>query len=332
MRSPLNRRRFLQIAATASLVSALPVSGLRAAADLHRWHGRALGGEAEIILPRRPDSEKLALKLANEIKRLEKIFSLYDSRSEISRLNRAAEIANPSPEFYELLEQARYFSRLTDGSFDITVQPLWDLHMQADRFPRSSFPRLEQSVHELVDYQKLNLQKHRVSFAQKGMAITLNGIAQGYITDKITRMLVAEGYDNCLVNLGEIRALGQHPDQRDWSIRVAAPDPATQKLFSLSLRPGEAVATSASLGTAFHDGTTHLLDPTAAKRALPYLTLTVVAPDATTADALSTGFSFLSQAEIETAISSLDNITVHATDRGGKPLPPLISASLKEQM
>ncbi|MCZ4281400.1 FAD:protein FMN transferase [Kiloniella laminariae] len=329
MRSPLNRRRFLQIAATAALVGALPASGVRAETGLHRWHGRALGGEAEILLPRRSDSEKLSLKLVNEIKRLEKIFSLYDNDSEITQLNRTAVIDNPSPELYELLEKAQRFSHLTDGSFDITVQPLWDLHMEADRFPDSAFPRLERSVRELVDYQKLELQQDKISFAQKGMAITLNGIAQGYITDRITRMLIAEGYDNCLVNLGEIRALGQHPDQRNWSISVAAPGPDARELFSLSLRPGEAVATSASLGTRFRDGTPHLLDPKAEKQELPYQTLSVVAPDATTADALSTGFSFLSQKEIQTAISSLENITVHVTDRDGKPLPPLTSTSLR---
>ena len=56
------------------------------------------------------------------------------------------------------------------------------------------------------------------------MSITLNGIAQGYITDKVTELLASFGISNTLVNMGEYRALGSKNNGEDLKIGIRNPD------------------------------------------------------------------------------------------------------------
>jgi thiamine biosynthesis lipoprotein len=61
-----------------------------------------------------------------------------------------------------------------------------------------------------------------------GTAVTLNGIAQGYITDKVVDLLRAEGIDHSVVDMGETRVIGTHPDGRPWDVAIADPDEPTR--------------------------------------------------------------------------------------------------------
>jgi thiamine biosynthesis lipoprotein len=121
------------------------------------------------------------------------------------------------------------------------------------------------------------------------MAVTLNGIAQGYITDRVADLLRARGWSNILIDLGEVRALDDHPEGRPWSIAIRDPKQPDQFLTRLSLRD-QAVATSAGGATTF-DGNGrhhHLFTPETGRSASAYMAVTVVADRAVTADALST--------------------------------------------
>jgi hypothetical protein len=155
-------------------------------------------------------------------------------------------------------------------------------------------PVAEAGGRGLVDYRRIEVDAGRIAFARRGMAVTLNGIAQGYITDRISALLRARGFDNVLVNLGEFRALGGHADGAPW--RVAVPDPVQpwRRLRTLALADA-ALATSGGYGTQFDAAGRHhhLFDPRDGRSAGFYRSVSVLAPDATTADALSTGLSIL---------------------------------------
>ena len=94
------------------------------------------------------------------------------------------------------------------------------------------------------------------------MAITLNGIAQGSITDRVTDLLRAEGLAQVLVDLGEVRALGRHPDGRAWRVGIADPL-APDRLRETLAIDDQAVATSATTGVRFDAAGRyhHLLNP-----------------------------------------------------------------------
>lgn len=266
----LSRRRFVTIAAG---TAALALAGVpaRAASDLRRWKGVALGAQAEMILP--ASAMPLLPRLRAEIERLEAIFSLYRPDSALVRLNAAGMLDAPPLELVELLAQAQGLSRLTDGAFDVTVQPLWALHARGG----ASAEELA-GARALVDWRALEVEPHRVRFARRGMAATLNGIAQGYITDRVAELLKREGLDEVLISLGETRALGAHPDGRPWQVAPAADaDP-------LPLADG-ALATTEPAG--------HVFDPATGRPGGGLARVTVQAPTATVADAVSTALPLL---------------------------------------
>lgn len=270
----LSRRRFVCIAAGAAGL-AMAGGRARAAEGLRRWKGVALGAEAEMILP--ASAMALLPRLRAEIERLEAIFSLYRTDSALVRLNAAGVLAAPPLELVEVLTRAQGFSRLTDGAFDVTVQPLWALHAGGMATAKDLA-----RARALVDWRAVDVEPHRIRFARPGMAATLNGIAQGYITDRIAGMLKREGLDEVLISLGETRALGRHPDGRPWKVAPAADADA------LPLSDG-AQATTEPGG--------HLFDPRTGGPAGTLARVTVQAPTATVADAISTALPLLAPDE-----------------------------------
>jgi thiamine biosynthesis lipoprotein len=145
----------------------------------------------------------------------------------------------------------------------------------------------------------------RIAFARSGMAVTLNGIAQGFITDRIATILRSGGCDSVLADLGEIRALGTHPNGQAWRIGLADPWVPDQIARTLEITD-RAVATSAANGFQFDPSGRfhHLLDPTTGSSAGRYASVSVVARDATTADALSTSLTLMPIAEAERVLNA----------------------------
>jgi thiamine biosynthesis lipoprotein len=218
-------------------------------------------------------------------------------------------------------EKSKQLSELTNGNFDVTVQPLWELHSAGSGYSTVQLFKLEQSVRGLLGYKNLKVSSEKISFEKGGMAITLNGIAQGYITDKITQLLSNHGLTDSLINIGEIKALGHHPDGRNWKVAIADTSSNKETLQtqqkSVSLNDGQAIATSSYLGTTITDGTPHLLNPLTHQDEYRYQSMSVIASDATTADALSTGFYFMSIDKIRDVVNTQPNLKVHAVDNMG---------------
>jgi thiamine biosynthesis lipoprotein len=264
------------------------------------WRGRALGAEAGLILAHgdQAAARRAAALCLAEIARLERIFSLFDPESEICRLNRDGRLPAPSHDLRVVLAEALRISRLSGGAFDVTVQPLWRLYAQHfARHRRAPGARDIAAARALVDYRAIDLDQGAVRLARPAMAVTLNGIAQGYITDRAADLLRDEGFTRVLVQLGETRALNHPEDGSAW--RVAVPDlrdgdprGGAATLAVLDLENG-ALATSSALGTRFEPSGRHhhLLDPASGRSAPGYLSVTVQSRRATVADALSTALA-----------------------------------------
>ena len=298
MRPAPTRRRFVTIAAAAA---GLPFAAIRAGAEtshLHRWSGIALGAAAEIVLydPAAARARWLIARCIAEIDRLEDVFSLYRPESAICRLNRDGRLTAPPLELVDLLAEARSFSERTEGAFDVTVQPLWRLYAahfaRSDTDPRGPGEAAHARAQALVDYRAVEIEPAEVRFARPGMAVTLNGIAQGYITDRVAELLKDAGMGDVLLDIGEVRALGRHPDGRPWhvGIRRAAVPETVVRTVTLSDR---AVATSAGIASPFDESGRHhhLFDPATGRPAQVTGQVSVIAPRATMADALSTALA-----------------------------------------
>ena len=314
MRS-LSRRRFLEVIAATS-VSGLAMlrAGSAIASTVERWDGEALGADASISLfglePR--VAEDLIRACRDEITRLEEVFSLYSTNSALSRLNMDGSLADPPLELTELLDECRRIFDLSNGGFDPTVQPLWRLFAETYGDPRS--PRSPEAAEitarlDLIGFDAVSWNRTRVTFGRPGMAMTFNGIAQGAITDRITRVLQNGGAAHALVNVGEYSGLGHHPEGRPWQVAIQDPRNADGVVDLIDL-VDQCVATSGGYGGRFGDsGLNHIIDPRTGRSPERYLSVSVRHARATLADGLSTAFSFMSESDIAAASRRAGDVT-----------------------
>lgn len=293
---PIPRRRFLQISA-----AALALSSPAHAAPIYRWQGVALGARATIRLTH-PDAKTITDRAATEISRLEDIFSLYRAGSALARLNRQGGLDAPPFELLECLSLAGSVHRATGGRFDPTVQPLWAAHARAAAAGRDITAEERAAALALTGWQDVEMTPDRITL-RPGMALTLNGIAQGYVADRIADLLTAEGLTDILIDTGELRALGGHPQGGDWPVTLSPSG------TSLPLR-NRALATSAPHGTVLDAAgrVGHIIDPaTGAPTGAPWRGVSVTADSAALADALSTAAClFPDRAGMDAALARFD--------------------------
>lgn len=307
----LTRRRFIAVSAAAAGLPLLPLlrgsSAVEArAAQVRTWRGVALGADAMLQL-NHPDpaaADALIERCLAEVRRLERVFSLYESDSAIRRLNASGVLDEPPAELVRILSESDAFSRATGGAFDVTVQPLWDLY--ADHFSRDYTDTKGPAAAEVaavlarVGHDAVEVDARRVRFRRKDMAITLNGIGQGFVTDRIAELLLANGIDRALVDMGETRALGTRPSGGPWLVGLEDPRSPGAVAEVVEVR-NRAVATSGGYGTQFDAAGrfNHLFDPRTGATSGLYLAVSVIAPTATMADALSTAFSLMPSHDID---------------------------------
>lgn len=301
----VSRRRMLGIVAAAA---GLPLVGYGVKALAPRgefvdWSGAALGAEASMSLWHADTalSRRMIDASLTEIARLEHIFSLFDADSELSRLNRDGRLTNPSRDLVDIISTSVALSDASAGAFDITVQPLWTLyerHFAAN--PNVAIGPSEADIavaRALVDYRRIDFDGKQLRFAQPGMGVTLNGIAQGYITDRVADMLRDAGFEHVVAELGETRALGDHPEGRPWRMGIKDPLDPTRVARTVEIT-NQAMAVSGGYGTQFDPAgrNHHIFDPASGRSAARYLDVTVISARATVADGLSTALYVVDEA------------------------------------
>mgnify|MGYP000436334094 CR=1 FL=1 len=270
-----SRRRFLSLASAACLIAPT--------AQAFQWHGTALGAHARIILDH-PNAEKITQQALAEITRLEGIFSLYRNTSELSRLNTSGHLNAPSFEMLECLSIARRVHRLTEGRFDPTVQPLWRVLADAFIAGRPATAAETDAARASIGFDRVRFDSTGILLSA-GQQLTLNGIAQGYIADRIALLMRTEGVKDVLIDTGEILAMGAPNGRAAWPVTIVGEVQAR----ALS---GRALATSAPFGTRLDAAGQigHILDPRSGSALQTDIRqVSVSATRAALADAISTG-------------------------------------------
>ena len=233
--------------------------------------------------------------------------STYKPDSEISWFNRS-ESTEPIPvskEFYYVVNRALYWSRKSDGAFDITVFPLlylWGFGPgqtgMPDQFPDSS------SIHQRlshVDYEKIRTEESSIVKLDPYISIDLNAIAKGFGVDAVFDYLKSQNISDMMIEIGgEVRVKGQNSQGKLWAIAIERPK------LSADAREGfdwvidldnQAMATSGDYRSYFEiDGNiySHEIDPrTGYPSRTGVASATVIAPNCTDADALATALMLM---------------------------------------
>lgn len=294
----VTRRQFVVTGIAAGVVGsagALVASGQTQPAFV--WRGAALGGEARVSLygPDREAAQSALEAVAGEIDRLENIFSLHRTASELSRLNRDGHIDTPTSDLLAVLASAVAWRSRTSGAFDPTVQPLW----QAAAAGHPPSPDLLALAGTPIE-----IGPGRIALAP-GASLTLNGIAQGRIADRVTEILMAHGFTDVVIDAGELRLPG--------TTRRTVGIPAAKAAVSVA---GVAIATSEPKTLVFDAKTFrhHLIDPRTGESPRHWLSISVFAPTAEMADALSTAFAVLPLDAVADLVSAIGDVAVIGQD------------------
>lgn len=304
------RRRAIAIFAAAAYAPSACVRAARAD-QLHQWRGIAMGAEACITFSGIDSAaaRSAAQTVTAEIERLEDALSLFREQSELSRLNRDGCLPHPSADFRAALQLAQSIATATGGLFDPTVQSLWEAH--ADWFAgeqRSALPpdAMIIAARRNVGWRSISLASDFITM-RSGQRITLNGLGQGYVTDRIAGLLRARGFSHVLIDLGEQCALGAQADGLPWMVARAGSEP-------IALRDG-GLATSEASGCVFGaDGAAHhLFDPRSGRSAAHWRRITVHHRSAAVADALSTALYAATPQEAVRIVARFAGIAVWAT-------------------
>jgi len=293
----INRRRAITVLAAAAGLPLIWQASQAQAARLVRWEGTTLGAPSTIQLYHTDEAKARAAIAAGleELARLESIFSVYRADSAITALNRDGRLENAPVELIEMLTHARDLAKISDGVYDPTIQPVWQLYFShftaANPDPAGPAAADLAKALALVDWRGIEIDpvSRTIALARPGMAITLNSGAQGYITDRVADVLRSHGFVNMLVDMGEPRALSTKPDGSAWRIGIANPADPSRAVTELDV-VDKAVSTSGGYGTLFDDAGqfTHLIDTRTGKTAPAMVGVSVVADTATKADGLST--------------------------------------------
>jgi len=258
-----------------------------------------------------PADEEAIKEAFDAIKKVDELMSTYKPESEVSILNRQGE-NHLSPQTSQIIQEAIKFSEMTEGAFDITCRPLINLWKRAKE--EAKIPTLQEieEAKRLVSYKKIALEDDLVKLQQPGMQIDLGGIAKGWAVDKAIQALKKRGVRAALVNAGgDLYALGRRGLWKKWELGIQHPRDQEKILITIKVSD-RGVATSGDYRRYFTlEGKrfSHIVDPRTGETVeeVP-MSVTVVAPDATTADALATGIFVLGPEEGMKLIESLPGI------------------------
>jgi FAD:protein FMN transferase len=232
----------------------------------------------------------------DRIAALNRILSDYDPVSELSMLSQQAggQPVPASSDLFDVLAQAKDIYERSGCAFDVTIAPVGRLWRRARRDRRLPDKELLKAARQLVGSDKMRLDRtaRTVQLTQPGMRLDVGGIAKGYAAQKAIEVLKAEGIDRALVAAaGDIVVSDAPPDAQGWRIAIAPVDKSQPGPPRVLLLANSAVSTSGDAERfVIIDGHrySHIINPATGLGVEDRASVTVVAPDGSTADALET--------------------------------------------
>jgi thiamine biosynthesis lipoprotein len=301
----------------------------RAEAGLRQFSGETMGTTYIVKLAGAPLAPARLEALHGDVHAaldgVNRELSIHRAASELMRLNRhpAGQPLPLSRDLYDVLAAGQRVSAMSQGAFDVTVAPLvdaWGFGAEKRRVvPAATEVQARRSA---IDWRGLALDPGRrtATKAQPGLQADLGGIAKGYGVDLAARAIESAGVEHYMIEVGgEVRTRGRNAEGRAWRIGIEEPDAVPQRARVVVPLSGRAMATSGDYRIYFEHGGrrySHEIDPrTAAPIAHGLASVTVVADDCMSADALATALIVLGP-QAGWALASRENLAAYFIVRG----------------
>lgn len=278
-----------------------------------------MGTRFSIVIEAPPSQQvKAAARAAfDRIDELDRMMSSYRSESELRKLCRSAETASSmvvSADMCEVLLVADRIYRLSSGAFDVTVGPLVRLWRRAIERRRPPPDRGIAALMERIgaDHLSIDPATREVKFSRPGIEIDLGGIAKGYALECAREILVDRGFNRCLIEGGGDIACSSPPSQPPWRIGLAPLSSEGSPSLFIEVEDGAVATSGDSFRYLDYQGRrySHVIDPRSGWGVVGPSSVTVVAIDATVADALATALSVLGPIEGKALLEDLPGVGV----------------------
>jgi FAD:protein FMN transferase len=230
-------------------------------------------------------------------------------------LNAQGVLFDPDHRLVDLIRFANDISRDSDGAFDVSVQPLWALWHGASRQRRIPSDDELRQARQRVGWQGIQVENKAIRL-RPGMALTLNGIAQGYASDRAREVLVTHGIEQALLDTGEWTAMSRDYRAANWRLGLANPR-LRDTLITTLIADGRSVATSSDEHTYFTEDRRHhhIFDPFNGRSPASLASVTVLAPSCAKADALTKVFFMADRDGVGLARRDESNTLIQAAVR-----------------
>lgn len=278
-----------------------------------------------VTLPAGPGAEEAAEPVFEVFRRVDAEMSEWKEGSPLAAVNRSAGgVAVRVPEeLRSLVRRGVEIGELTGGAFDVTWAALWGLWDFKAAEPRLADPAEIARRVQLVDYRQVEIDDPAgtLRLPRAGMKIGLGGIAKGYALDRAAAALDARGVGSfLLVSGGQVLARGNKGD-RPWRVGIRKPRGGPEEYFATVELSDASVSTSGDYESYFVlDGVRyhHILDPRTGMPARGLQSATVVAADATLADALSTALMVMGSQRGLALVERLPGVEAVLIEEGGR--------------
>ena len=265
------------------------------------FNGETMGTSYTIKIADQTNEQIDYINLKNKIDsiltKINLLFSTHIDNSEINIFNNTISL-DPivvSSDFYYLVSRGKEIYQISNGSFDITVNPLINLWGFNSGRVALSIPdsALIDSVTKHIGSNKLLLKHQSIQKLDSHLKIDLNGIAKGWGVDQISRLLELEELYNYMIEIGgEIKVKGYNHNNHPWNIGIRNPDLNGKVILDTLYITDKAIATSGTYQNYFsYNGTnySHLINP---KTGYPIIhelvSAIIIGNNCTTADAIAT--------------------------------------------
>jgi FAD:protein FMN transferase len=247
-----------------------------------------------VIAQNQPEADRYIDLAANEVTRIEKLISEWDSTTQISIVNKYAGIkpVKVDKEVFDLVVRSIRISELTEGAFDITwagMNQIWKFDGSMKKLPSEA--EVAASV-KTVGYKNilLNAADTTIFLKLKGMRLGFGGIGKGYSADRAAALLKSVGVSGGIMNAsGDITAWGKQPDGSPWMIGITNPF-NKEKVFSWFPFEGHSIGTSGNYENFVEfNGVryTHIIDPRTGWPVHGIASVTLFGPNAELSTALT---------------------------------------------
>ncbi len=285
-------------------------------------YAEAMSTTIEVTLPASENARVHADSVFALFRSIETRMSEWRPGSPLTAVNEAAGKGGQTlpPDLLAVIEKGIEIGRMTGGAFDITWAALWGLWDFKAEAPVPPAIAERRARARLVDYRKVNVDRERsfVSLPEAGMKIGLGGIAKGHALDESARYLRKQGVETFLLSAGgQVYAGGRKGDGSRWSIGVRDPRGAADDFFAIIDLEDRSLSTSGDYESYFeYEGVRyhHILDPRSGDPARGLRGATVLAEEATLADALSTALMVMGRDEALDLVERLSGVEALVVD------------------